>query len=69
VADLGLESRTGDGGILARLTEPPGTLGYVTNMTFEPDGRKLALLRRNAVISIWDLAQLQAELTARGLGW
>jgi hypothetical protein len=69
VADLGLESRTGDGRILARLTEPPGTLGYVTNMTFEPDGRKLALLRRNAVISIWDLAQLQAELTARGLGW
>ena len=61
--------RTGDGEILARLTEPPGTLGYVTDMTFGPDGRKLALLRRNAVLSVWDLAQLQAELTARGLGW
>jgi WD40 repeat protein len=61
--------RTADGTILARLTEPPGTLGYVTDMTFGPDGRKLALLRRNAVLTVWDLERLQSELSQRGLDW
>jgi hypothetical protein len=61
--------RTADGELLAKLAEPPGTLGYVTDMTFSPDGRKLALLRRNAVLALWDVERLRAELESRGLGW
>jgi hypothetical protein len=38
-------------------------------MTFSPDGRKLALLRRNAVLALWDVERLRAELESRGLGW
>jgi WD40 repeat protein len=47
--------RTEDGQVVTRLIEPPGTLGYVTDMAFSPDSRTLALLRRNAVLGLWSI--------------
>jgi WD40 repeat protein len=60
---------TATGEVLMRLTEPPGTLGYVTDMAFSPDGRVLALLRRNAVLALWDVGRLRTEMRERGVGW
>ena len=61
--------RTADGSVLTRLTEPPGTLGYVTDMAFSHDGRRLALLRRNAQLTLWDLTGLRQSLEPMNLGW
>jgi WD40 repeat protein len=60
---------TESGEILTRLIEPPGTQGYVTDMAFSPDGQTLALLRRNAVLTLWDMARLRSELATRSLDW
>jgi WD40 repeat protein len=62
-----VSTRTGE--VVTRLPEPPGTQGYMTDMAFGPDGRTLALLRRNAVLALWDVARLREELDSRGLGW
>lgn len=60
-----LDGQTGEPWV--HLTPPPELYGEVREMRFSPDGRFLAVLRRNGVVSLWDLAVLRLELDRAGL--
>ena len=57
------------GALLCRLAEPPLFFGVVRELRFDPTGRRLAALRVNGAVSLWDLQTLKNELEAMGLGW
>jgi WD40 repeat protein len=59
---------TADGSVLAHLEGAQGGT-YLPGLTFSPDGSRLALLWETGQLTVWDLANLRAELRSRGLDW
>jgi WD40 repeat protein len=55
------------GRLLASLANPHGL--STSTLAYSPDGRLVAAVGQSAVIQVWDLVGLRAQLRAKGLDW
>ncbi|MCX6951063.1 MAG: WD40 repeat domain-containing serine/threonine protein kinase [Verrucomicrobia bacterium] len=60
--------RLADGAVLAAL-EAAQSGTYVSDLTFSPDGQRLAVLWRYGQVTLWDLTAVHRDLQELGLDW